>query len=154
MGKSKGKVSVWRHHFFTRYEIIITVSNLPQWDIPFCKNEWKSGGAIRKVIQSKELWETTGFNQTGWILSNSNKTLYWTLLCKTAKSSLNKFCKYCWGIRLAKKSRTLQTTFQWQMCTVKSWMQHSFPSSFQFSKFFSVSKDNKQHKLKQIYTKT
>ena len=26
------------------------VSNLPQWDIPFCKNEWKSGGAIRKVI--------------------------------------------------------------------------------------------------------
>ena len=26
------------------------VSYLPQWDIPFCKNEWKSGGAIRKVI--------------------------------------------------------------------------------------------------------
>ena len=26
------------------------VSNLPQWDILFCKNEWKSGGAIRKVI--------------------------------------------------------------------------------------------------------
>ena len=25
-------------------------SNLPQWDIPFCKKEWKSGGAIRKVI--------------------------------------------------------------------------------------------------------
>ena len=27
------------------------VFNLPQWDIPFCKYEWKSGGAIRKVIR-------------------------------------------------------------------------------------------------------
>ena len=25
------------------------VSNLPQWDIPSCKHEWKGGGAIRKV---------------------------------------------------------------------------------------------------------
>ena len=26
------------------------VFNLPQWDIPFCKNERKGGGAIQKVI--------------------------------------------------------------------------------------------------------
>ena len=30
---------------------IFIVSNLPHWDIPFCNNEWKSGGAIRKFIQ-------------------------------------------------------------------------------------------------------
>ena len=49
-----GKVSVLGHHFFIWYETII-VSNLPQWDISFCKNEWKSGGAIQKVIGAYSL---------------------------------------------------------------------------------------------------
>ena len=46
-----GKVSVWHNnHFFIRYDYEI-ISNLPQWDIPFCTKGWKSCGAIRKVIQ-------------------------------------------------------------------------------------------------------
>ena len=44
-----GNFSVWRHHFFIRYEIIQYLINLNEISL-FCKNEWKSGGAIRKVI--------------------------------------------------------------------------------------------------------
>ena len=39
--ENEGTVSVWRHHIFIRYEIVI-VSKFPQWDrpIPFCRTEW------------------------------------------------------------------------------------------------------------------
>ena len=36
--------------FLFQFHLIAENYNLPQWDIPFCKNEWKGGGAIRKVI--------------------------------------------------------------------------------------------------------
>ena len=38
------------HSIWNKLNSIYLFSNLPQWDIPFCKNEWKSWGALRKVI--------------------------------------------------------------------------------------------------------
>ena len=37
------------HSIWNKYTIFYIVSYLPQWDIPFCKSKWKSGGAILKV---------------------------------------------------------------------------------------------------------
>ena len=47
-GRFCGKVSVWRHHFFIRYEII--VFNLPEWDIPFVKMSEKVVAPYGKLV--------------------------------------------------------------------------------------------------------
>lgn len=43
-----GKISISRHNFFIRYEIILFLIYPNEWDIPFCKNY--PGGRIRRVI--------------------------------------------------------------------------------------------------------
>ena len=51
------------------------VSNLPHWYIHFCKNKWKSGGAIRKVIHQP--FEHKGPTDTAY---NINHVYYMLLL--------------------------------------------------------------------------